>query len=216
MRSNAPNHVLLAKQLGSSRGQREKLAPPAMVVAKSLIPRDFSLCAQPALVVEAGFFIPHPCMECRGTGKVKRLKKMPIKIPAGVDMGSRLKIAGEGGEGERGGRPGDLYVVLHVEPHPFFERQGDDIFCQIPISFTQAALGAEIEVPSLNGTKKLTIPPGTQSSQVFTLRGQGVPHLNGFGRGDQHVQVVIKVPAKLSKRQKELLKEFAALEERES
>jgi molecular chaperone DnaJ len=107
-------------------------------------------------------------------------------------------------------------VVLHVEPHPFFERQGDDIFCQIPISFTQAALGAEIEVPSLNGTKKLTIPPGTQSSQVFTLRGQGVPHLNGFGRGDQHVQVVIKVPTKLSKRQKELLKEFAALEEKES
>ncbi|MGB9699234.1 MAG: molecular chaperone DnaJ [Thermodesulfobacteriota bacterium] len=163
-----------------------------------------------------GFFIPHPCTECRGTGKVKKLKKIPIKIPAGVDTGSRLKIAGEGGEGERGGRPGDLYVVLHVEPHPFFERQGDDIFCQIPISFTQAALGAEIEVPSLNGTKKLTIPPGTQSSQVFTLRGQGIPHLNGFGRGDQHVQVVIKVPTKLSKRQKELLKEFAALEEKES
>jgi molecular chaperone DnaJ len=163
-----------------------------------------------------GFFIPYPCTECRGTGKVKKLKKIPIKIPAGVDTGSRLKITGEGGEGERGGRPGDLYVVLHVEPHPFFERQGDDIFCQIPISFTQAALGAEIEVPSLNGTKKLTIPPGTQSSQVFTLRGQGVPHLNGFGRGDQHVQVVIKVPTKLSKRQKELLKEFAALEEKES
>lgn len=163
-----------------------------------------------------GFFIPHPCLECRGTGKVKRVKKIPIKIPPGVDTGSRLKVAGEGGEGERGGRPGDLYVVIHVEPHPFFERQGDDIFCRIPISFTQAALGAEIEVPSLNGSKKLTIPPGTQSGQIFILRGQGIPHWNGFGRGDQHVQVVVKVPTKLSKRQKELLKEFAALEEREN
>lgn len=162
-----------------------------------------------------GFFIPHPCKECRGNGKVKKPKKIPLKIPAGVDTGSRLKVSGEGGEGERGGRPGDLYVVLHVEPHPFFERHGDDILCQIPISFTQAALGAEIEVPSLNASKKLSLPPGTQSGQVFTLRGQGIPHLDGFGKGDQHIQVTVKVPTKLSKRQKELLKEFASLEEKE-
>lgn len=159
-----------------------------------------------------GFFIAHPCSNCRGTGRVKKSKKIHVKIPAGVDTGSRLKISGEGGEGERGGRPGDLYVVLHAEPHSFFERHGDDIICQIPISFTQAALGAEIEVPSLNGFKKLTIPPGTQSSQVITLRGQGIPHLDGFGRGDQHIQVVVKVPTKLNRRQKELLKEFASLE----
>jgi molecular chaperone DnaJ len=103
-------------------------------------------------------------------------------------------------------------VILHVEPDSFFERHEDDIVCQIPISFPQAALGSELEVPSLNGTKKISIPPGTQTGQVFTLRGQGIQHLNGFGKGDQHVQIVVKVPSKLSKRQKELLKEFAASE----
>lgn len=159
-----------------------------------------------------GSFIPHVCEECRGSGKIKKPKKINLRIPAGVDSGSRLKVAGEGGEGERGGRPGDLYVILHVEPHPFFERHDDDILCQIPVSFVQAALGEEIEIPTLNGAKKLTIPPGTQSGQIFTLRGQGIPHLEGFGKGDQHVQVSVKIPAKLNKRQKELLKEFAAQE----
>jgi molecular chaperone DnaJ len=105
---------------------------------------------------------------------------------------------------------------LHVEPHSFFERHGDDILCQIPISFTQAALGVEIEVPSLNGSKKLSIPAGSQSGQVFTLRGQGFPHLESFGKGDQHVQILVKVPTKLSKRQKELLQEFASLEGKEA
>jgi molecular chaperone DnaJ len=159
-----------------------------------------------------GFFIPKPCSDCRGSGKVKKPKKIPLKIPAGVDSGSRLKVTGEGGEGERSGRRGDLYVILHVESHPFFERHDDDIVCQIPISFVQAALGEEIEVPTLNGAKKLTLPPGTQSGQVFTLRGQGVPHLNSFGRGDQHIQINVKVPTNMTNRQKELLKEFAALE----
>ncbi len=159
-----------------------------------------------------GSFIPNPCPDCRGTGKGKKSKKISLKVPAGVDTGSRIKVTGEGGEGERGGRPGDLYVVLHVEPHPFFERQEDDIVCQIPISFPQAALGAEIEVPSLNGTKKINIPAGTQGGQVFTLRGQGIPHLDGFGKGDQHIQVLLKVPTKMNKRQKELLKEFVSQE----
>jgi molecular chaperone DnaJ len=135
-----------------------------------------------------------------------------VKIPAGVDSGSRLRVSGEGGEGEKGGRPGDLYVILHVEPHTFFERHEDDILCQIPISFVQAALGEEIEVPGLNGPKKVTIPSGTQSGQVFTLRGMGIAHLDGYGKGDQHIQVTVKVPTKLNKRQKEILKEFVALE----
>ncbi|MGE5253569.1 MAG: DnaJ C-terminal domain-containing protein, partial [Planctomycetaceae bacterium] len=103
-------------------------------------------------------------------------------------------------------------VILHVEPHSFFERHEDDVLCQIPISFVQAAMGEEIEVPTLNGTKKITIPPGTQSGQVFTLRGMGIPHLDGYGKGDQHVQVAVKTPTRLSKRQKELLIEFAAQE----
>jgi molecular chaperone DnaJ len=159
-----------------------------------------------------GFLVPTPCPDCRGAGKVKKPKKISIKFPAGVDTGSRLKISGEGGEGEKGGRRGDLYVVLHVESHPFFERQNDDLFCQISISFAQAALGEEIEVPTLNGHKKVNILPGTQSSQVFTLKGQGVPHLDGFGKGDLNVQILVKVPTQLNKRQKELLKEFATLE----
>ena len=159
-----------------------------------------------------GFLIPDPCPDCRGAGKVRKPKKLPIKIPAGVDTGSRLKLPREGGEGEKGGRRGDLYVVLHVEAHPFFERQNDDLFCQIPISFAQAALGDEIEVPTLNGNKKLGIPPGTQSGQVFTVKSQGIPHLDGFGRGDLNVHILVKVPTKLNKRQKELLKEFSALE----
>jgi molecular chaperone DnaJ len=103
-----------------------------------------------------------------------------------------------------------------VEPHSFFERHGDDILCQIPISFTQAALGAEIEVPSLNGSRKVSIPAGSQSGQVFTLRGQGIPHLDSFGKGDQHIQISVKVPTKLNKRQKELLQEFASLDGKET
>jgi molecular chaperone DnaJ len=159
-----------------------------------------------------GFSIPHPCADCRGAGKVKKSKKIPVKIPAGVDSGSRLRVSGEGGEGEKGGRPGDLYVILHVEPHDLFERHEDDILCQLPISFAQAALGEEIEVPALNGTKKVTIPPGTQSGQVFTLRGMGIAHLDGYGKGHQHIQVTVKVPTKLNKRQKEILKEFVSLD----
>ncbi|HSR13856.1 MAG TPA: molecular chaperone DnaJ [Thermodesulfobacteriota bacterium] len=162
-----------------------------------------------------GTLIPHPCSECRGTGRIKKKKKIEIKIPAGVDSGSRLKITGEGGEGEKGGRPGDLYVVLHVEPHPLFERHEDDIVCSIPISFVQAALGGEIEIPGLNGNKKITIPAGTQNGHIFTLHGQGIPHVDGYGRGDEHVQVSVKVPTGLTKRQKELLKEFAAQDGKE-
>jgi molecular chaperone DnaJ len=124
-------------------------------------------------------------------------------------------VRGEGAEGERGGRAGDLYVVLHIEPHDFFERQGDDLVCRIPISFSQAALGSEIEVPTLNASKKLTVPPGTQPGDVFTMRGHGISHLNQFGKGDLHVQVEVKVPTGLSKRQKELLKEFASLDGKE-
>jgi len=162
-----------------------------------------------------GFKIPHPCKECRGTGKTKKAKKIPIKIPAGVDTGSRLRVVGEGEEADRGNRPGDLYIYLHVEPHPFFERHGDDVLLQLPISFVQAALGDDYEVPTLNGSRRLTIPPGTQSGHVFSLRGLGIPHLDRSGKGDLHIQVVVKIPTNLNKKQKELLQEFANLEEKE-
>jgi molecular chaperone DnaJ len=110
---------------------------------------------------------------------VRTKKNLALKIPPGVETGSRLRLRGEGEEGERGGPPGDLYVVIHVEPHEFFERDGDDIICQIPISFVQAALGGDIEVPTLNGTRKLAIPKGTQNGQIFRLKGEGIEHMRG-------------------------------------
>jgi molecular chaperone DnaJ len=158
-----------------------------------------------------GRIIPHPCEECRGLGKVRKNKKIQVKIPPGVDTGSKLRIHGEGEEGERGEPPGDLYVFLYVEPHEFFSRDGDDIICQIPISFTQAALGAEIEVPSLNGKKDLSVPKGTESGDIFRIRGEGFQKMRGHGRGDLVIQAIVKTPKNLTKRQEELLKEFEEL-----
>jgi molecular chaperone DnaJ len=155
-----------------------------------------------------GKFIPHPCGECRGFGRVRTNKKIQIKIPPGVDTGSKLRIRGEGEVGERGGPPGDLFVFLYVESHDFFSRDGDDIVCQIPISFPQATLGSEIEVPTLNGTKNLTIPKGTESGEIFRIKGEGFPKIRGYGRGDQLIQIIVKTPKNLTKRQEELLREF--------
>ncbi len=155
-----------------------------------------------------GSIVPHPCKECRGYGKVRRTKKIQVKIPPGVDTGSKLRIRGEGEEGERGGPPGDLFVFIYVEPHDFFSREGDDVICQIPISFTQAALGTEIEVPTLNGAKNLKIPKGTESGEIFRIKGEGFPRIRGYGRGDEIVQVMVRTPKNLTKRQEELLKEF--------
>ncbi|RLB03667.1 MAG: molecular chaperone DnaJ [Deltaproteobacteria bacterium] len=160
-----------------------------------------------------GRVITTPCKACGGQGWVKKRKKVSLRIPPGVDTGSRLRLRGEGEEGERGGPPGDLYVIIHVEPHEFFEREGDDIICRVPIPFTMAALGGEIEVPTLDGTKRIQIPRGTQPGEIFRLKGEGIPHLNGRGRGDQIIQILVQVPQKLSKEQERLLREFASLEE---
>ena len=143
---------------------------------------------------------------------VKQKKKVSLQIPPGVDSGSRLRLRGEGEEGARGGPAGDLYVIIYVEPHEFFEREGDDIIWRVPISFTLAALGGSIDVPTLNGSKTIQIPKGTQPGEIFRLRNEGVPHLHGRGKGDQIVLVTIEVPKKVSKRQEELLEEFAVLE----
>jgi len=159
-----------------------------------------------------GRTISHPCPECRGTGRVERIKKVSVKIPAGVDTGSRLRLTGEGESGTRGGPPGDLYVFINVKPHSFFERRNNDIICQVPISFVQAALGADINVPTLTGEKNLRIPKGTQPGEVFRFKGEGIPALRGYGRGDQIIQVLVKTPTGLTKKQEALLKEFAALE----
>lgn len=158
-----------------------------------------------------GNIIPNPCKECRGHGKVRKNKNIQIRIPPGVDTGSKLRIRGEGEDGEKGGPPGDLFVFLYVEPHDFFTREGDDVICQVPISFPQAALGTEIEIPTLNGKKNLTIPNGTESGDVLKIRGEGFTKLRGFGRGDQIVQVIVKTPKNLTKRQEEILYEFEEL-----
>lgn len=160
----------------------------------------------------SGKVITDPCKACKGQGKVKRLRSVNVKIPAGVDQGSRLKIAGEGDSGLYGGPPGDLFVIINVEEHPFFKREGIDIFCEVPISFPQAALGAEIEVPTLDGTSKIKIPAGTPSGKTFYIKGKGIPKLGGHIRGDQVVRVYIDVPKKLTPRQRELLEEFAQIE----
>lgn len=160
-----------------------------------------------------GTIIKNPCTQCRGTGKVRKQKTVTVKIPAGVDTGVKLRLTGEGEEGSRGGHPGDLYVVIFVQEHEFFKRRGDDVICEVPISFVQAALGAELEVPTLEGTSKVMISRGTQTGEIFQLKGVGIPHLKGFGRGDQYIQVTVKTPSKLSKRQEELLRELAEISE---
>jgi len=155
-----------------------------------------------------GKYISNPCKECRGVGRVRKNKKIHVKIPPGVDTGSRLRIRGEGEEGERGGPPGDLFLFIYLEPHDFFSRDGDDIICQIPISFSQAALGSEIDVHTLDAKRILTIPKGTDSGEIFRIKGEGFPRLQGYGRGDQLVQVIVKTPKNLTKRQEEILREF--------
>lgn len=159
----------------------------------------------------AGKIITDPCTKCRGQGKVRKERKVSLKIPAGVDTGIRLKVSGEGEAGSLGGPPGDLYVIIEVQPHPFFKRKGNDLLCEVPVSFVQATLGGEIEVPTLDGKETIRIPAGTPSGRVFHLRGKGAPKLGGYGKGDQFITIFIDVPKKLSSRQKELLREFAEI-----
>ena len=158
-----------------------------------------------------GVIITDPCPECRGLGLVQTPKKLSVKIPPGMDESSRLRLTGEGEEGTNGGAPGDLYVVVHVAPHDTFERDGVNVHCEVTVSFSQAALGADVEVPSLYGPKTLTVPRGTQSRDTLVLRGCGVPLVRGGGRGDQIAHIAVRTPTRLSERQEELLREFAAL-----
>jgi len=158
--------------------------------------------------------IKSPCEKCDGSGKVSVTKQISVKIPPGVDTGSRLRIAGEGGAGERGGPAGDLYVMMHVREHEFFKRAGNDIFCEIPVRFAQAAFGDEIEVSTIDGgIARVKMPAGTQSDTNFRLKNKGMPDLRGYGRGTMVVRVKVVTPTKLSKKQKELLSEFDKVEQ---
>lgn len=156
-----------------------------------------------------GIRIETPCHTCRGTGIVRRTRTIQIKVPVGVDSGHMLKLSGEGEASHNVGTAGDLYVAVHVKPHKIFERDGNDIICEAPVSFPLAALGGEIEVPTLDGKARVKIPAGTQSGTVFKLRGKGMPKIEGFGRGDELVKVHLQIPTKLSERQKELLRDLA-------
>jgi len=153
----------------------------------------------------SGQIITDPCQKCRGAGRVMKERTIDVKVPAGVEDGTRIRYPEQGKAGMNGGPSGDLYVVLHVKKHPFFERDGQDLHCDVPISFPQAALGAEVKVPTLQGEHNLKIPDGTQSGDVFRIKGKGVPNLNGGGKGDLLITVRVQTPTRLTKRQRELL-----------
>lgn len=159
----------------------------------------------------AGSVITDPCPKCKGEARVLLQRTVDAKIPAGVEDGTRIRFSGLGEAGAYGGPAGDLYVVLHVKEHPFFEREGNDLHCVIPISFAQAALGTEILVPTLEGDHTLKVPEGTQSGATIRIRNKGVPVLNGHGKGDLFVEVRVQTPGKLNKRQRELLQELEAM-----
>lgn len=158
-----------------------------------------------------GKIIKHPCKMCSGSGHVKKKKTITVKIPAGVDNGSRLRVAGEGGAGHRGGETGDLYVYLYVKPHKFFERDGTTIACEIPINIVQATLGAEIKVPTIEGSVIMKIPAGTQPGKIMRLKSKGIVSLRNGAKGDQLVKIKVVVPSKLNDRQKEALQRFEAV-----
>jgi molecular chaperone DnaJ len=156
-----------------------------------------------------GRTIAKPCTTCRGLGRVAHERKLTVKIPAGIATGQQLRLSGEGEHGVGGGPPGDLYVVVHVQEHPFFHREGDDLYCELPIHYPTLALGGSVKVPTLNGREDLSIPSGTQPGARFRIRGKGMPNVSGRGHGDLHVIARASVPKKLSKEQKQLLEQLA-------
>ena len=158
-----------------------------------------------------GQIISTPCKECKGEGRVHVTKKLTVKIPPGVDNGQQIRLTGEGEAGPRGGPAGNLYVILDVKPHPHFKRDGADIHYELLLNFPQAALGDQVEVPTLDGMENLTVPAGTQSGRVFRIRDRGVPRLRGMGRGDQYVSITVRTPVHLSPRERELYEELAQL-----
>ena len=161
----------------------------------------------------AGRVIRTPCETCKGAGRIEREKQIEVKIPAGVETGSRLRLAGEGEAGAQGGPAGDLYVVIHVKEHDLFERQGNNLYASVPITFAQAALGAETTVQTLEGQESLKVPAGTQTGTVFRLKGHGMPVLGGRGRGDLFVSVTVVTPTTLTREQRKLLEQLAQIEE---
>lgn len=197
---------------GGESGSGRKVCPTCGGRGQVVMSRGIFSIAQTCGRCEgAGQIIEKPCKVCGGAGRREKTSKIKLKIPPGVDTGARLRSAGNGEAGLRGGSPGDLYVVLHVKPHEIFQRDGDDLLCDVPVQFVQAALGADIEVPTLAGKAQIRIPPGTQTNTVFRLKGKGVKSLQGYGHGDLHVRVIVEVPRNLNSAQKAKLQEFSEL-----
>jgi molecular chaperone DnaJ len=164
----------------------------------------------------SGQMIKDPCETCSGRGRNKKREKLSVKVPAGIDEGQRLKLSGQGDSGSNGGPAGDLYVMIHLQEHEFFKREEYDVLCEVPISFSQAALGSEIEVPTLGGRVSMKVPEGTQSGQKMKLRNKGITKLGGYGFGDQIITIHVETPTKLSKEQKEIFKQMQELEQNSS
>lgn len=164
----------------------------------------------------AGSTIQDPCPKCKGQQRVVRERTVEVSVPAGVEDGTRIRYAGQGDAGVFGGPSGDLYIVLHVREHKFFERDGKDLYCVVPVSFTQAALGASIQIPTLDGEQELKVPEGTQTNTVFRIRGKGLPAVNAHGKGDLLVQIKVRTPTKLSRQQRELLQQLEGLSQVEN
>ena len=161
-----------------------------------------------------GTIVTTPCKACRGRGRAPKRRVLNIKIPAGIEDGQAVRVPGEGEPGEDGSRRGDFHCIVRIKPHPFFERHGADLVCRVPVSFTQAALGTKLEVPTLDGKEEITLERGTQFGELIRLSGKGLPSLRGRRRGDLIVQIVVEIPRKLNRRQEELLREFAATEDK--
>ncbi len=207
-----PERCDLCRGSGAESGSRTKACPTCGGRGQVLTSRGIFSIAQTCPHCQgAGRIIEKPCKGCRGTGRRERASKITLRIPAGVDTGSRLRSVGNGEAGLRGGPAGDLYVVLHVKPHEIFQRDGDELLCEVPVSFVQAALGADIQVPALDGKTSIKIPPGTQPGAMFRIKGKGIKSLHGHGSGDLHVRINIEVPTHLSAAQKAKLQEFADL-----
>jgi molecular chaperone DnaJ len=197
---------------GAESGSKSRTCPTCGGRGQVISSRGIFSIAQTCPRCEgAGKVIEKPCHSCQGTGRREHSSKITIRIPPGVDTGSRLRSSGNGEAGVRGGPPGDLYVVMHVKPHDIFQREGDDLLCEVPVSFVAATLGTEIEVPTLGGKAQIKIPPGTQPGAMFRLKGKGIKNVQGFGAGDLHVRVTVEVPTHLNTAQKAKLQEFAAL-----
>jgi molecular chaperone DnaJ len=207
-----PERCDICQGSGAEAGSRARTCPTCGGRGQVITSRGIFSIAQTCPNCQgAGRVIDKPCKACRGNGRRERTSKITLRIPAGVDTGSRLRSSGNGEAGWRGGPSGDLYVILHVRPHEIFQRDGDDLLCEVPVSFVQAALGDEIEVPTLEGKASIKVPAGTQPGTMFRLKGKGVKNIQGYGHGDLHVRIAVEVPTQLSAAQKAKLQEFAQL-----